>query len=85
MAIAIVKSNEVQMYNALISCVSSSNQGDTSSRLIDPATQSRCSEAMEIREELENIGILQVATLVAQSQENDSKNLTVVAVRRALA
>jgi len=85
MAIAIVKSNEVQMYNALISCVSSSNQGDTSSRLIDPATQSRCSEAMEIREELENIGILRVATLVAQSQENDSKNLTVVAVRKALA
>jgi len=85
MAIAIVKSNEVQMYNALISCVSSSNQGDTSSRLIDPATQSRCSEAMEIREELENIGILQVATLVAQSQENDSNNPTVVAVRKALA
>lgn len=85
MAIAIVKSNEDQMYNALISCVSSSNQGGASSRLIDPATQSRCSEAIETREELENIGILQVATLVAQSQENDSKNSTVVAVRKALA
>ena len=85
MAIAIVKSNEVQMYNALISCVSLSNQGGASSRLIDPATQSRCSEAIDIREEIENIGILQVATLVAQSQENDSRNPTVSAVRKALA
>ena len=49
---------------------------------IDPATQSRCKEALEIREELVSLGVLEVAAMVASSRDISP---TTLAVQKALA
>jgi len=89
MAIAMVCAGEDKLVNALTRCVTATDVDvDDSvavkgkSRLVDPATQSRSEEALELRGEL---GIIfQMATVVAKSMEREAKDPAVEAVRKAL-
>ena len=81
MAVAIVSADEEQMYHTLTRCVSAV---EPITGRIDPASQSRCEEAIELRLELEGLGVLQAASLIANSLEQDMKDPTVQAVRKAL-
>ena len=83
MAIAIANADEEKLYNLLARCVSADDV-DIQSRLADPATQSRCAEAIEIRLELEDMGVLQAATFIARSLDEDMNNPIVQVVRRSL-
>jgi hypothetical protein len=85
MAVAIVNAEEESLHNALSRCVSSDEPVvSTKTRLLDPATQSRTSEAIEIRLQLKAMGILQAAAVIAYSLEQGSKDPTVQAVQREL-
>ena len=81
MAVAIVSADEEQMYHTLTRCVSAV---EPITGRIDPASESMCEEAIELRLELEGLGVLQAASLIANSLEQDMKDPTVQAVRKAL-
>jgi len=77
--------NEEKLFNSLKRCISADEIAvNASHRLADPATQSRSAEAIEIRLELDAMGVLQAAALIATSMERESRDTTVQAVRRAL-
>lgn len=89
MAIAMVCAGEDKLVNALTRCVTATDvdvdnsvavKGKT--RLVDPATQSRSEEALELRGELDII--FQMAKVVAKSMEREAKDPVVEAVRKAL-
>ncbi|KAL9185102.1 hypothetical protein ACHAXT_002879 [Thalassiosira profunda] len=85
MAIALAGAKEERLHNALSRCVSADDvavEGKT--RLVDPATQARCAEALGTRQELADMGVLQAAAIIAQSIEQEEKDSRVQAVRRAL-
>jgi len=95
MAVALMSADEESLSNVLRQCVSSDDvdikKNETSNRavkgkvrLVDPATQSRCKEALKIRRELEDSGILNAAKLIAASLKRDATNPVVQVVRRAL-
>ncbi|KAL7551923.1 hypothetical protein ACHAWF_015135, partial [Thalassiosira exigua] len=85
MAIAIVRAKEENLYHVLSRCVFA-NEIPTGgkSRLVDPATQARCSEALAIRLNLDSLGVLKAAATVAHSLEQEMKDSTVQAIRKAL-
>jgi len=95
MAVALMSADEESLSNVLRQCVSSDDvdikKNEMSNRavkgkvrLVDPATQSRCKEALKIRRELEDSGILNAAKLIAASLKRDATNPVVQVVRRAL-
>ena len=85
MAVAMMSAGEGTLYNALQLCASADDvdvKGKV--RVVDPATQARCAEALQIRSELESLAIMSAAKLIAESLENESNDPVVQAVRRAL-
>ena len=85
MAVAIMNTSEQIMFDTLSRCASANDTPvNGKSRLVDISTQSRCAEAIEIRLELEAMGVLQAAALIAHSLEEESKDQNVQAIRRAL-
>ena len=89
MAIAMVRAGEDKLFNALTRCVAAADVDTNDSlavkgktRLLDPATQTRSKEAVELREDLEVI--FQMAVVVAQSLEREANDPVVEVVRKAL-
>eukprot|EP00984_Skeletonema_dohrnii_P011341 scaffold4515_cov124-Skeletonema_dohrnii-CCMP3373.AAC.8 len=89
MAIAMVCAGEDKLVIALTRCVAATDVDSNNSlavkgktRLVDPATQSRSKEALEMRDELDII--FQMAAVVAKSMEREAKDPVVEAVRKAL-
>lgn len=72
MAVALVDANEEKLYNVLTRCVSADELAQTC--IVDTATQCRSKEAIDIRQELESLGVLRVAAviLLEQSKYSDS-------------
>ncbi|KAL3756304.1 hypothetical protein ACHAWU_007255 [Discostella pseudostelligera] len=66
MAVAIVDANEDKLYNVLTRCVSSNELAKTD--FVDPSTQCRSQEAIDIRQELEAMGVLRAAEVVLLEQ-----------------
>jgi hypothetical protein len=66
MAVAIVDANEDKLYNVLTRCVSSNELAKTD--FVDPSTQYRSQEAIDIRQELEALGVLRAAAVVLLEQ-----------------
>jgi len=66
MAVAIVDANEDKLYNVLTRCVSSNELAKTD--FVDPSTQCRSQEAIDIRQELEAMGVLRAAAVVLLEQ-----------------
>ena len=90
MAIAMVCAGEDKLVNALERCVTADDVDTDNSqtikgktRLVDPATQSRSKEALEMRLELEII--FEMATILAKSIEREAQDPVVEVVRKALA
>jgi hypothetical protein len=85
MAVAIVDADEENLYNVLKSCVSADELGTiTKSSLVDPATQCRSQEAIDIRLDLEAMGVLQAAAMIVFSLKMELNNPVIQGVRRAL-
>ena len=85
MAVAIVNADEENLYNVLIRCVSADELGTiTKSSLVDPATQCRSQEAIDIRLDLEAMGVLQAAAVIVYSLKTELNNPVIQGVRRAL-
>ena len=85
MAVAIVDAGEENLYNVLKSCVSADELGTiTKSNLVDPATQCRSQEAIDIRLDLEAMGVLQAAAMIVYSLKMELNNPVIQGVRRAL-
>jgi len=89
MAIAMVCAGEDKLVIALTRCVTATDVDSNNSlavkgktRLVDPATQSRSKEALEMRDELDII--FEMAAVVAKSMEREAKDPVVEAVRKAL-
>lgn len=89
MAIAMVRAGEDKLFNALTRCVAAADVDTSESlavkgktRLLDPATQTRSKEALELRVDLEVI--FQMAVVVAQSLEREANDPVVEVVRKAL-
>ena len=84
MAVAMVCSNESVLHKVLQSCVSGRDTNTAGEiRYMDPAIQSRCIEAIEVRNQLESMSIFSAASLVAQSI-NVEKEPLVQAVRKIM-
>ncbi|KAL7466148.1 hypothetical protein ACHAXS_006441 [Conticribra weissflogii] len=95
MAVALMSADEESLFNLLRLCLSADEVDYKSKdrcnravkgkvRLVDPATQSRCEEALKIRQDLDDSGILNAAKLAAISILGDANNPVVQVVRRAL-
>ena len=89
MAIAMVRAGEDKLFNALTRCVAAADVDTNDSlavkgktRLLDPVTQTRSKEAVELRVDLEVI--FQMAVVVAQSLEREANDPVVEVVRKAL-
>ncbi|KAL3810296.1 hypothetical protein ACHAXA_007020 [Cyclostephanos tholiformis] len=84
-AVAIVNADEENLYSVLTRCVSA-DELTMASRpsFVDPATQSRSQEAIDIRLDLEAMGVLQAATVVVHSLNMELNNPVIQGVRRAL-
>lgn len=80
LAIMSAPDEESKLLQILEQCVAGTSLSP--GHMIDPATQSRCKEALEIRDELVSLGVLEVAAMVAASRETSPATL---AVRKALA
>ena len=83
MAVALVDADEEKLHAVLSRCVMADElavKGKT--RLVDPATQSRSVEAIEIRLELKAMGVLQAATTIAHSLDREFDDPTAQAVWR---
>ncbi len=84
MAVAIVDAGEENLYSVLSRCVSVDELAVTSRpSIVDPATQSRSQEAIDIRLDLEAMGVLQAATVIAHSLNMELNNPVIQGVRRA--
>jgi len=84
-SLAMVKAGEERLHNSLTSCVSGGDPDvRDKTRLLDPATQSRCSEAIHLRSELQSMGVLHAAAAISSSMERELNDPGVQAVRRAL-
>ena len=72
MVVALVDANEEKLFNVLIRCISADELAQTC--IVDTATQCRSQEAIDIRQELESLGVLRVAAVVLleQSKYSDS-------------
>jgi hypothetical protein len=81
MAVAMVRSRENALYNALSCCIAGNNVGKV--RHLDAATQSRCVEAVEIRNQLESLSVFDAAAFIEQSM-NQENQAVVRAVRKIL-
>ena len=85
MAVAIVDADEENLYNILNRCVSADELGMiTKSSLVDPATQCRSQEAIDIRLDLEAMGVFQAAAVIVHSLKMELNNPVIQVVRRAL-
>jgi hypothetical protein len=85
LAVAIVDADEDKLYNLLIRCVAAEDLAiSTGSVLVDPATQCRCQEAVDIRQELHDMGVLQAAAMISNSLREEMNDPVVQGVRRAL-
>jgi hypothetical protein len=85
LVVAIVDAVEDKLYNLLIRCVVADDLAiSTGSALVDPATQCRCQEAVDIRQELDDMGVLQAAALLSNSLQDEMNHPVVQGVRRAL-
>jgi len=85
LVVAIVDAVENKLYNLLIRCVVADELAiSTGSALVDPATQCRCQEAVDIRQELDDMGVLQAAALISNSLQDEMNDPVVQGVRRAL-
>ena len=85
LAVAIVDAVEDKLYNLLIRCVVADDLAiSTGSALVDPATLCRCQEAVDIRQELDDMGVLQAAALISNSLQDEMNDPVVEGVRRAL-
>jgi hypothetical protein len=85
LAVAIVDADEDKLYNLLIRCVAAKDLAiSTGSVLVDPATQCRCQEAVDIRQELHDMGVLQAAAMISNSLKEEMNDPVVQGVRRAL-
>ncbi|KAL7433358.1 hypothetical protein ACHAXM_003507 [Skeletonema potamos] len=89
MAIAMVCAGEDKLVSALTRCITATDVDTDDSaavkgktRLVDPATQSRSNESLEMRGELDTI--FQMAKVLAKSMEREAKDPVVEAVRKAL-
>ena len=84
MAVAMVCSQESVLYSVLQSCASGNDTlPNGNARYLDMATQSRCTEAIELREHLQSLAVFDAATLVSDSLTVESVPV-VKAVRKAL-
>ena len=84
MAVAMVCSHESILYNVLQTCVSGRDTNTAGEvRYMDVATQSRCTEAIEIRNHLESMSVFDAAAMVAHSIDVEKEPL-VKAVRKVM-
>eukprot|EP01082_Thalassiosira_pseudonana_P014815 g13219.t1 g13219 contig8:181897-184150(+) len=90
-SVAIVSADEERLYYALLRCVTADDVDTLNSsavkdktRLVDTATQSRCQEAIDIRNDLESLCVFDAAKAIAQSMKIEKADPVVQAVRRAL-
>ncbi|KAL3794355.1 hypothetical protein ACHAW5_002944 [Stephanodiscus triporus] len=84
MAVAIVDADEENLYNILTRCVSADELAMIERPILDPATQSRSQEAINIRLVLEAMGVLQAAAVIVHSMKMELNNPVIQCVRRAI-
>ena len=80
LAIMSAPEEESKLHQILERCVSGTSLSPA--HIFDPATQSRCKEALEIRDELVSLGVLEAAAMIVSSREISPATL---AVQKALA
>jgi hypothetical protein len=85
MAVAIVDAGEENLYSVLTRCVSADELAATSRpNFVDIATQSRSQEAIDIRLDLEAMGVLHAATVIVHALNMELNNPVIQGVRKAI-